>query len=504
MNKKLKLRIFIYGKEALNDIHKINSTLQPKIEGDIKYKIKPHIGIDKESKWEYFIFQSEINEDSNVTIKNYLEEHYLADNMIKANDEIKNIIKEHSNDKNNEKLNEEISNILLEYRQFYDVLVISVNNLLDEDSQLAFKYFQGFSDKRGQQPFLLFLTKKDDNPKASNLFQFVENEFFDKRNVYAFKYPKNDKDIEKINKFFFKCANYYHEEGNVDFDSPSQSFNILICGQAGVGKSSFINQFLQEKTAKEGEGLSVTHEVTCYIHPKYPIKIYDTPGFEDDDTVKIVRKTLENFEDNMKITKDHLDLILYFCELKNRNFLNLEMELIKNLIKNNKRIIFVLNDFKNNKKKEINKLTETMKDSLKKIITSISQNERENIDQNEILNNIVVINLRQSLFEYEDENEEIKVVLKQCYGMDTLFKKIYDLFSNDKISIYQIQNADNVKELQEEIKKYKLLNFIRKIEDMYISIKINSSKTILSFSKYDCFVWIFRDSRRKDLLKKIN
>ena len=30
-------------------------------------------------------------------------------------------------------------------RTFYDVLVIFVDNLLDEDSKLAFKYFQEFS-----------------------------------------------------------------------------------------------------------------------------------------------------------------------------------------------------------------------------------------------------------------------------------------------------------------------------------------------------------------------
>lgn len=50
-----------------------------------------------------------------------------------------------------------------------------------------------------------------------------------------------------------KCINYYHGIGTFKLNM-SHSFNILICGPAGVGKSSFINQFLQEKQAKEGEG----------------------------------------------------------------------------------------------------------------------------------------------------------------------------------------------------------------------------------------------------------
>lgn len=95
-----------------------------------------------------------------------------------------------------------------------------------------------------------------------------------------------------------KCINYYHEIGTFKLNM-CHSFNILICGPAGVGKISFINQFLQEKQAKEGEGLSVTHEITKYIHSKYPITIFDTPGFERYDTVKMVRYTIEEFENNI-------------------------------------------------------------------------------------------------------------------------------------------------------------------------------------------------------------
>ena len=502
MKKNYKLRIFIYGKEALNDIRYICNNIDPKMISDYKFKVKPFHSVDKETGWEYFIFNNAICEDANETIKNYLNEHYKGDNMLKANDEIKDIIQSHSNDKDNEKLNEKISDVLLRYRNFYDVLVISVDNLLDEDSKAAFEFFQGFTDKKSEQPFVLFLTKKDNNPKIQNLFEFVTNEFFDKRNVFAKKFPTNDKEIEDVHKFFFKSMYYYHEVGNSESNAQVQTFNILICGQAGVGKSSFINQFLREKVAKEGEGLSVTHEITNYIHPEFPIRLYDTPGFENDDTVKMVTRTVEKFENDMKESKNHLDLVLYLNELKQRNFFSLEIDFIKYLLTQNKKIIFVVNDFKNNKKSEQKKLMDTYKDSLTKIINTMESTVRERKD--EILSNMILINLKQQLFEYEDEEGESKTTIKQCEGLDQLFKKMYELFYDKKISITEIESAENVTEMQQRMKKFELLENLSKLEDIFIRIKINSSKAILSYSKYDWFVLFFRDSRRKKLLKEIN
>ena len=70
-------------------------------------------------------------------------------------------MKNHSEGEINEKLSKEISNILFKYIYFYDVLLISFDNLLGIDSKYAFQYFQGFSQIKAQQSFILFLTKKD-------------------------------------------------------------------------------------------------------------------------------------------------------------------------------------------------------------------------------------------------------------------------------------------------------------------------------------------------------
>ena len=63
---------------------------------------------------------------------------------------------------------------------------------------------------------------------------------------------------KKINNFFIKCINYYQEIDNNINDQLNTS-NILLCGQCGAWKSTFINNFIHEKVAKEGEYIYATY-----------------------------------------------------------------------------------------------------------------------------------------------------------------------------------------------------------------------------------------------------
>lgn len=108
--------------------------------------------------------------------------------------------------------------------------------------------------------------------------------------IFKIKYPKNDEEFGKINTFFIKCRNYYYQSHNLDNNSKINTFNILVCWTVSFGKSTFIGQFMQDKITKEGKGLSVTYNIRNYLHPKYPIKIIDTPGFENYNKVQITKK----------------------------------------------------------------------------------------------------------------------------------------------------------------------------------------------------------------------
>lgn len=505
-DKKLnKLRLYIYGKNALEDIKYICKDQDLHFNSVDEYKNKIYVTkdkISKESNWEFYIISGGIDKEKNEMIKNHLRDNLTKENMESARTEIKKLISEKSQKWSIEKLNKEISKTITRYRKFYDVIVILVDNILDEDAQLAFNDFQN-NDKIAQQPFILFLTKKEEDPKIQQIFKNITQEFFDKRNLYAYKFPKNEEEIEYINDLFIKFMNYYHETANNDIRSQSHSFNILVCGPAGAGKSSFINQFLQSKMAKEGLGLSVTHKITNFKHPEYPIKIYDTPGFEDKETVSKVLKTIVKFENDIRDSKNHIDLIIYFTELKERSILAMDIDLIKHLIKENKKMIIVLNDHGKKNKKERQRLLEIMKDSLEQIVNSMDSSCQKRLDK--IKENIVIINLKQSL-EYNDDDEETnKIIIKQCYGMDELFNKIYSIFQNLEIDKDKIdETKDDIKELKKIIETFPLLNHIKHIEDLNITIKIKCSELILSYAKYDYFIAPRRYKRRKDLLKLIN
>jgi predicted GTPase len=496
MSKIIELNIFCYGEYACNDLKDIVQTMN-NVVAENDNEIEYLVSYNSEETWKYFIFEGEINDEKNEVIKNMICKHSADENMSIANEEIKKL----SDDENTD---QKVKKILSEYRKFFDILILSVQTLSDENSKKLFKFFHNISQTKNKQPFILFLTKKEDNPKVEQFYELITNEFYDKRNLFAFKFPKNEYEKIKINDFFIKCMNYYHEISLPKFNIV-HSFNILICGNAGVGKSTFINQFLQEKQAKEGEGMSVTHEITNYYHPKHSITIYDTPGFEDENTVKTVLNRIKKFDQDKKESKDHLELILYFTQLKPRSFYEMEKKMILYLIENNKNIIFVLNTFGKSKlSAEAKKLKQTFEDSLTQLIKG--KIPQETIKS--IINNIVLVNPVQSTEEVEVEDEEeeeekTKKIIKQCFGMDDLFKKINEIFKHKKITINEIEKSKNENELFNNIGKYELLNHIKSIEDFTIRKKINASKEILSYSKYDWFMIFGRYGRRKELLENI-
>ena len=71
------------------------------------------------------------------------------------------------------------------------------------------------------------------------------------------------------------------------------------------------------------------------------------------------------------------------------------------------------------------KIMDIYKDFLTNIINTIDSYERDR--KEEIINNIILISLKQQLYEYEDDEGESKILIKQCFGLDQLFKKIYEL-----------------------------------------------------------------------------
>lgn len=437
-----KIRIFFYGENLLRLLINPTSFEDNKIlDGKSIYSK----GFDKALNWEYYLF-NEINEESNRTIANLIDEDF-----------------------NNS--------------DFYDVIVITVKKLLDEKSILFFSYFQNFSNQKIKQPFILFITKEEKNPNIESLFNLITNEYFDKRTIFALKFPSlmNEDETKNILQLICKFKNYYHEEGDI-FESFNQEictnykFNILVCGRAGTGKSSFINEILGERKAKEGEGLSVSRKIVTYTLHNYPINISDTPGFESDKTVEEVKILLTKYNKKLIDAKKKINLILYFLPYSERSILGMEVKILESLMEYQTEIIFVMNFVTESiEKNHYKRIRQICEDSLKKILP-----EKFPI-------RIYPINLYSQIYEEENEEDDddsshkLKIIKK--FGLDNLFKGIYSLFKTNLANMEDIKRIKSNEELLIFFKNNKLYNHFNQFNDLFISIRSDLSNLILHYGR---------------------
>ena len=144
-------------------------------------------------------------------------------------------------------------------------------------------------------------------------------------------------------KYISKFYSYYNELGDTliledENNTFISRFNILVCGRAGVGQSTFINNILNEKRCRESSGQSVTKKITFYNLLKYSITLYDTPGFENEKTVSKVVETLKKKNNDFK----NIHLILYLVRYGDRTFLDYEKPVLSKLSIFNAKMLFVV------------------------------------------------------------------------------------------------------------------------------------------------------------------
>ena len=184
----------------------------------------------------------------------------------------------------------------------------------------------------------------------------------DKRMIFFEKFQEeinNEEKMKNIKNILLRFCSYYNELGDrfsigqgdkeIFYDLTEDNFpftiNIGCIGRFGKGKSTGVNFLLGEKKAKENRsGTSATTKINFYHVSHFPIKIYDIPGFENEDTIL---NTVEKFKElNKEINKlkDELHIILYFIKSTDeRMFSEMEYKIFKQISKHEDvRIIFVL------------------------------------------------------------------------------------------------------------------------------------------------------------------
>ena len=144
-------------------------------------------------------------------------------------------------------------------------------------------------------------------------------------------FPKNivkEKLLEKDNELMIK---------------DSFTFNILVCGKPGSGKSTLINRILGKEKCFSAKGTSsITQRVVKYICEKYPILLYDTPGFEKVEDINRIQDLIVNKNKTLNEEKNRIHCVLYVMNTKaERTFIDKEYEFLVSLLNQKMDIFFI-------------------------------------------------------------------------------------------------------------------------------------------------------------------
>ena len=217
---------------------------------------------------------------------------------------------------------------------FKEVILVKLNKR--EENKIK-EIFDSFADDQDVYcPFIIFLLNEQLKPgeKNTDIIPDQEEYYISPLKVLTLRFQKYDvEETGKLYKRLWRICSYYNELGDqfiiwpkyeesphpydlINYNSPSY-INIFCLGKTGSGKSTFLNKFFNEKRSKQGgTGKSTTTKIVRYGIDEFPIRIYDIPGFEGNDTIKIVNKKLKETTKEMNNDKDRVHLILYFINFK--------------------------------------------------------------------------------------------------------------------------------------------------------------------------------------------
>ena len=292
-------------------------------------------------------------------------------------------------------------------------------------NEFTYKELLDFYDKEAEvyHPNFLIITKNGENflPQNLNLKSLNPNlikncEIDNEVDIYIhlievsayfnqlgdeIGFPKNimdekllDKDNKLMTKYLF-------------------TFNILLCGKPGGGKSTLINRILGQKKAYAGKGSStLTLKIVKYISDKYPIVIYDSPGFGNKQDIEKIQTLIKQKNESLNEEKNKIHCIFYILNAKGeRTFMPEEYDFLSYLLNQGLDIYFIVTH---------SGTEESAKDYIGATKVNLRQNSGKDNRINDLKNNIFPVELK------EDENYK-------KFGIKKLFTSLYDKYKKFKI-----------------------------------------------------------------------
>ena len=268
----------------------------------------------------------------------------------------------------------------------------------------------------------------------------------------------HNENLFEIQNYLLKFASCYNEIGdflndnNIE-DNEKQSYNfinILCVGRNQTGKSTFINNFFDERKCNVGgENKSKTQRINAYSDTKRHIRIYDTVGFEDSISTNKIIKLLQMLDVELVNCKQRIHLILYFIQDKTANFEKQEYEVFNEIVKYKTHIIFIQTKCDNNSdekyQREKNKLYLNIKRIYKDKESELLKNKKTQLKD---LNDLRDLYARIILCKHENfilMNQRIDIDSDQTtFGMDKLYKAIYNYIKEYIIRIEDMSKIEGL------------------------------------------------------------
>ena len=380
---KFDLNILICGNYVTANIEKELD----KIEKSEQYEGKPYFqkGIHKFIKgWKYYFF----SQDSQI-----------GENTI-------NFIKESIT------INKDYKNIILFFSGLNEFTYKDLINFYEKDDENV-----------AYQPHILIITKEDEAFISQNLV--LKN-----LNKNLIKSIEIGNDIDKYI-HLIKVTSYYNQLGD-EIGFPKNiinerllekdhelmiryffTFNILLCGKPGSGKSTLANRILGKERAYTGEGYStLTFRITKYISDKYPIAIYDTPGFDEYEDIEKIKKLIKQKNKSLNEEKNRIHFVFYVINAKSHRFIGeKEKEFLRSLLDQKLEVYFIITH------------AET-KDNVKNYLNDFKINIIQYFDKDK------ADNLKKNIYPVELEEDE----RYKKFGIKEVFTSLYNNYKEYKFS----------------------------------------------------------------------
>ena len=247
-----------------------------------------------------------------------------------------------------------------------ECLIVRVSNIEAIEIQYVLEKVNSLN-REHYIPLILFLCNSFEE-KDLDKFVFDENKYskIDKRMIFFEKYELDMVNDEKMRRIKYRLERFcsYHNElgdrftiGNDDnrndYDLTEMNFpftvNICCVGRFGKGKSTGVNFILGEKNAKENKsGTSATLKINYYQVSNSPVKIYDLPGFENNETINNAVKQFKYLNDEIRQLQDQIHIFLYFIKSTDeRMFSEMEYPIFKQILKHKDSFVIYIEKYRN-------------------------------------------------------------------------------------------------------------------------------------------------------------